>query len=370
MRLALRELWRQPGRFVTAGVILTVLGVLLTFLGGLLDGLIADATGAFRAQRAELIVYSADARDSLPRSRIDASTRERVEPVTGVGAVGALASVQLGARPGDQPETRDLVGVVVFGYELAPRGVPTEPPATGEVVADGSLRAEGVQTGDVVLVGPARSPLTVIGFVDDTRYSGQAALWGSFDTWRRVVAANRLDRVTVDDVVPALVVATTPGARPDDVAAAIDEVAGVTSTLTIDAAIDALPGVSAQRSTFNQLIGVTAVVVMLVVGLFFALITVERTPLYGLLRAIGAPSRTLIAGVVAQAVVITMLASAGGAAIALGLDAAIPAGAIPYRVSARRLLTTVAIMLAAAVAGSAFSLRRVLRIEPASAIGA
>lgn len=370
MRLALRELRRQPARFVTATVILSVLAVLLVFLGGLLDGLIASSTGAYRAQTADVIVFSADARDSLPRSRIDGATRDAIDAVDGVAATGTLASAQLGARPGDEPDTRDLLGVVVFGYELAPRGLPSEPPGPGEVVADDALRADGVATGDTLLIGPARTPVTIIGFVTDTEYSGQASLWGSVATWREVVAANRPDRVTPDDVVPALVVDAVDDADAAAVATAIDEATGVTSSLTLADAIESLPGVSEQRSTFNQIIGVTALVVVLVVGLFFALITVERTPLYGLLKAIGGSSRTLIGGVVAQAIVITLLASAVGALLALALDALIPAGAIPFRLTVGRIVASTLVMLVAAVVGSAFSLRRVLRVDPASAIGA
>lgn len=370
MRLAMRELRRQPARFVTATVILMVLAVLLVFLGGLLDGLIGSATGAYRAQTADLIVYSDDARDSLPRSRIDGATRTAVEGVEGVERVGALASAQFGARPGDEPDSRDLLGVVVFGYEVAPRGVPDQPPAPGEVIADDVLQSDGVEIGDTLLVGPARTSLTVIGFVDDTQYSGQASLWGSMDTWRDVVASNRPDRVTEADVVPALVVDVADGADPASVAADIDAATGATSALTLQGAIDALPGVSEQQSTFAQIIGVTALVVLIVVGLFFALITVERTSLYGLLKAIGASSSTLIQGVVAQAVVITLIASVLGAGLALVLDLLIPPGAIPFQLSLGRLLTSTLIMLIAAVIGSAFSLRRVLRIDPASAIGA
>ena len=57
MRLALRELIRRPGRFVTATVILTLVAVLVMFLGGLLDGLIRSSTDAVRAQDADLIVF-------------------------------------------------------------------------------------------------------------------------------------------------------------------------------------------------------------------------------------------------------------------------------------------------------------------------
>lgn len=39
MRIALKELLRQPGRFVPVGVALTLLVMLLVVLGGFLDGL-------------------------------------------------------------------------------------------------------------------------------------------------------------------------------------------------------------------------------------------------------------------------------------------------------------------------------------------
>ena len=169
-------------------------------------------------------------------------------------------------------------------------------------------------------------------------------------------------------VTQALVIDTT-GNR-SAVADAIDRATGeATSSLTVAEVIDALPGVSQQRSVFNQIIGVTVVIAIVVVALFFALITVERTALYGVLKAIGARSRTLFAGVVLQAVVVTLIASAIGAIAATALDAAIPPGAIPFVATPARLLSSVAYLLVAAIAGCAFSLRRVLRIDPATAIG-
>jgi putative ABC transport system permease protein len=370
MRLALIELRRRPGRFVAAVAILGALAVLLMFLGGLLDGLLASSTGAYRAQQADVVVYSADARDSLPRSRIDPSTRGAVEKADGVSEIGGLGSVQLGARPEADPDSRDLISAAVIGYELAPTGLPEEPPADGEVIADESIRADGVDIGDVLLLGPARSPVEVIGFVSDTQYSGQATLWASLDTWRVVTAENRPDLAFGDGSVQALVARADAGS-PDDLAAAIDDVTeGSTATRSLAAAIDALPGVQEQRATFNQIIGVTAAVAAVVIALFFALITIERSGLYGVLKAIGASSAGLFAGVASQAVILALVASAIGIGGAIVLDAVIPAGALPFQVTWSRLLTSAALMIVAAVIGSTFSLRRVVRIDPATAIGA
>ena len=107
-----------------------------------------------------------------------------------------------------------------------------------------------------------------------------------------------------------------------------------------------------------------------VVALFFALLTVERLGLYGVLKALGARDRTLLAGVVAQAVIVTLVACALAAALALALDRAIPPGSVPLDVTPDRLLSSVLLLLVAAIAGCAISLRRVLRVDPATAIGA
>ncbi len=157
--LALRELRRTPRRFVTATVVLTLLVVLLLFLGGLLDGLYLGSTGALRAQRADVIVYSADANDSIIRSRIDPALRAHVEQVPGVTDVNGLGITLVGTTV---PGRSTLADTAVIGYERAPRGVPAPPPA-GEAWADRRLAAFGVHVGQTLGVGPEQVPIRVRG---------------------------------------------------------------------------------------------------------------------------------------------------------------------------------------------------------------
>jgi putative ABC transport system permease protein len=344
MKLALRELARRPGKFVTATLILTLIAILLMFLGGLLDGLIRSATGAIRVQQADAIVYSESSQASFARSRIEPSMRSDIEALDGIDETGGLGVVQLGARvPGNGP--RDLANVAVWGYELAPQGVP-EPPAPGEAWADEVLKADGVELGDELLVGPSRTPIVVAGWVEDTSYNGQAGLWTDVDTWREVLVENRPDAVLADDVFQALVVR---GDGSTDVVAAINGSFGAeVEALTIPDAVQAIPGVTEQQTTFNQILGVTVVIALVVIALFFALLTVERTALYGVLKAIGAGSRVLIAGLAVQAVVLTMIAATIAGVAVILLDLLIPPGSIPLFVSPSRIVTSVVLRSSAA----------------------
>lgn len=360
MWLALRELRRRPSRFTVATIVLTFLALLLLLLGGLLDGLFLGSTGAIRAQRADAIVYSANARDSFLRSRIEGDVRTTVEAVEGVESVGGLGVLLLGA---DRATGGDPLDVAVVGYERAPIGVP-DPPPPGEAWVDTRLRDEGVAEGDTLLVGPAKTPIVVTGFVDDTNYLLQAGVWVDLPTWRAAQNANRPDAFVADDVVQVLVVRGT-----GDLVAAIDgATAGATSSLSKDDAVYSLPGVREQESTFNAIIYSTLAVVLAVIGLFFSLLTLERTALYGVLKAVGARSRALFGGVVAQAVAVALIAFAAGSGLALAAGAVLPSG-IPLQLTLGRFVFTLVALVVAAVLGSTISLRRVIRIDPASAIG-
>ena len=371
MRLALRELRRRPGRFTMATATLAVLAALLLFLAGLLDGLFLGSTGAIRAQRGDVLVYSDTSRDSFLRSRITPATFEIVAEVPGVTAVGGLGIALVGAGvPGEE----DLADAAVIGYELAPRGVP-DPPAPGEAWADDRLEAFGVDVGDVLELGAARIPIRVIGFVSDTNYLLQGALWVEPGTWRQVQNANRPDARVGDDVVQVLVVVGDGSSSDGDLASRIDAATaalgsgtGATSSLTKAEAELSLPGTREQNSTFNQILGVTFAVVVLIVALYFALLTLERVPLYGMLKAVGASTRQLFGGVVVQAVVVATLAFALGAAVTLAGAAAAPPQ-LPLTVEPARVVSTYVVLVVCAILGSLASLRRVARIDPAQAIG-
>ena len=364
MRLALRELRRRPGRFAVAGGALAFLTVLLLFLGGLLDGLFLGSTGLIRSQESDLLTFSDDARLSLLRSRVDPAVRSEIDAVNGVEATQGLGVALVAAAV---PGEAELADVAVVGYEGGAAGVP-DPPAEDFVgYADRRLEAAGVEEGDRLGLGPDGVEVEVVGWVEDTSFLLQGGLWVSPATWREVLAASRPDAVLPEGTFQALAVTVTPDVDPGTVSAAVDEATGATETVTRDDAVLALPGVKEQNSTLSAIINTTFFVVGIVVALFFALVTLERSALYAVLKAIGASSRQLLAGVVVQALVVAGVALAVGGALTVLLSLAVPPG-VPVQFESGRALQVVLGVLSASVLGSAVSLRRVIRIDPADAI--
>ncbi|MGI9603840.1 MAG: ABC transporter permease [Acidimicrobiales bacterium] len=365
MRIALIELWRRPSRFAVVGVALTLLTLLLLFLGALLDGLFLNSTGAIRANDADAVVFSADARQSFLRSSIDGATRDEIAQVPGVAEVGGLGISLLGVAIPGEDEVAD--GAVV-GYELSSSTLP-EPPAAGTAHADRRLERFGAELGQTVLVGPAEVPLELVGWVDDTNYLLQAGLWVEPDTWRAVQNQNRPDAPLVEGEFQTLVVRAADPDGAAEMRVAIDDQTNTTESLSESDAVFAVPGITEQENTFTSVIGVTVFVAGLVVALFFALLTIERQGLYAVLKAVGAPSRTLVLGVIAQAVLVATGAFLIGLVITVGLARVLPP-TVPAQFELDRGAYTLAAVVAASVIGALISLRRIINIDPASAIGA
>ena len=361
MRVALRELWRRPGRFLPVGGALILLVLLLLVLGGFLDGLTLSQTGSYRAQSGHLFLLAPDADLQLSRSRLPLATAEQLARLDGVADVGGLGTTTTTASAGG-----DLQDVVVIGYELGTDVLPA-PPGSGEVVVDRQLaRVADVAVGDTLAVGPDETELTVSGFVDDVS-QGSPTLWTSLPTWRAVATAAAPTGALPDDVVPALVVEPADDAGLDALAARIEDIAQVQAA-TADEVIDALAVVQQQAATFQGIIGVTFVVTLLVVALFFALLTLERARIHAVLKAMGARTGDLVAGVAAQAVVVATGALLLGGALALGFVAVLPPD-LPVRIVPGRALIVAGGTLLTALAGGLFTLRRLLRIDPAQALG-
>lgn len=363
MRTALRELVRRPGRFLPVGGALTLLVLLLMVLGGFLDGLTLSQTGSYRAQTGRLFVVADDAELQLSRSVLGADVRDAVEQVDGVAAVGALDTTTTTAA---LPREDELQDVVVYGYELATDVLPA-PPADGEAVVDARLRrVADVAEGDTLQVGPGEVEVTVVGFVDDVS-QGAATLWVTPATWREVAETANAAAPPPPDADTALVVEPADGIDLPTLADRIEQVADVDAA-TVDEVTGALPVVTQQAATFQGIIGVTFVVTLLVVALFFALLTLERVRLYAVLKAVGARSLDLVTGVAAQAVAVALAALVLGGALALGFVAVLPAD-LPVQLEPTRVVQVGVGTLVTALAGGLLTLRRILRVDPAAAIG-
>lgn len=378
MRLFWRELMRKPKSFLVPVGTLLLLSLLLLYPSAILDGVVQDGTAALRNAPADLIVYAHDANGVILRSQITPGIRRDVATVEGIDEV-ATFDVML------------LTGKVMFDDDGQPLGlamlasdqpIGDEVPKIGEALADGSLRGKGgLTTGSKVLVGPFHLPVTVTGFTSGTNLLFSGGLVVNKSTWLAALgdnagagAAEELSNAADERArlaaagSQALLVTLAPDADAEEVAAAIDKrTDGVTQTMTRSAAVKAMPGVSQQEATFGYIRAVTFAVALVVVGLFLSFLTLERAPLYAAMKAIGASSSQLSFGMVMQVLWITDIALYS-AMLATWLLTRLPIE-LPTELRWARVVETGIALRTAALVGASLSLRRVMRIDPADAIG-
>ncbi len=361
MSIGFKELLRQPGRFASVGVALTVLVLLLTVLGGFLDGLELNQTGPYRAHQDRLLVFSELSENLIQRSEIDEERTAAVANTDGVAAVGSLN--QIGSTA--STSNGDVLDIVLFGYDVATEVIPA-PPRDGAIVDRALAESEKVVVGDTLLIGTSSEAVIVAAVVDDLS-QGSPTVWVSTERWREIVGASHPAALPPEGINQALVIAPAAGTALEDLASEISSIDGVTA-VTASEAVEALPVVQQQSTTFEGIIGITYVVTLLVVALFFALITLERVRLYAVLKALGAGTKDLMAGISAQAVCVSVVALVLGFGLSVIFINVLPAD-LPVRLVPSRLGQIALGVVLTAIIGSLFSLRRVLRIDPAAAIG-
>lgn len=365
MFLALREIRRAKSRFALLGGAVGLLVFVLLFFQSVAGALESSLTGALAQQRADVIVFSAQARRNVESSLVPPATREATAAVTGVAGAAAVGESVFTARAGGE-----LIDAALFGVDPDGPGVPTSlasgrlPAAEGEVAVSTTGDTAGLAIGDVVTLEPGGTRVAVVGTVADARYSALPTLYATFATYEAAWRARQPDAGSA----PARLVAVTAadGAEPTSVARRINaEVDGV-EALAKPTAVASLPAVESISQSFSILYGLLFAVVGLVTGVFFLILTVQKRDTLVLLRALGARRRDVVAPLVVQVVVVV------GVGVAVGVGLAIPAVGVAGAMLGATLAPGAATMsavvvLALALLAAGAAVRRVLAIHPAEA---
>lgn len=361
MKLAISEIRSTPGKF---GAISGAIGFILflaLILAALSDGLYLGSTGAYRSTPADVFAFAAGSAFELKDSTVDQAAADWLAEVDGVEAIGRLSSFTTTATSEGQALQLTLMGADQPTMPSALLDGRRPEPSTLEVLIDQQTRRRGIAIGSVISVSDGPD-LVVVGVAEDAGF-GFSTAWVDHDSFDQIRSLVRPELASLTGTSQALGVVITV----EDALSDIEE-SGELIVATPQQAIDALPAAAQQKSTLDGIVYTTFVVAAVVVGLFFALITLEKRDQYAVLKAIGMSNRTLVAAIFVQAGVVSLL----GFGLGFGLSR-LAGVVIPSDVPALFLTgTSVSLLVAALVMGSLgalFSFRRVIRIDPATALG-
>jgi putative ABC transport system permease protein len=364
--LATTEIRRAKSRYALLAGAVSFLVLLLLLLNSISAALISSFTGAVRNQDTDVFVYSDVSRRNFEASRLPTSLATEIAQVDGVDSVAPwAASAYTVTRPDGDTEN-----VAIVGFEPGLPGAPRDDVvgrSGGQPGPGGALLTEAdlgdFPEGTSVTTTAGGGSITVNGTVTGANYLGQPTFWVPFATFRELQRA-AFPGAPVDTVTNVFAVRTDEGADPAEVAARIQATIDGVEALDRDAAVAALPGVAAIQASFGLIVGATAAIVVLVVGFFFVIFTVQKLRAYAALRAIGAGVGSLARATLVQIAIVVLAASAIAVLLLFGVLQILPSG-LPIPVSWPLVGQIVAAMLVASLLAGLISVRRIAKADPA-----
>ena len=365
MFLAVKEMRRASVRFGLLMASIGLLVFLILFQQTLQSGLITSFVGAIRNQSAPVLVYSVDGRRNLQGSVITPDLQRQIEAVPGVGLVGKLGQGTFSVTAGGK-----LTSAAIIGYEAEGLGSPTTltsgrlPRADGEVIALASAAGDGFAVGDTVTVQPGGLELRVVGQAAQIGYQASTTLFSTYGTFEQSVHAANPDARSPLPAVMAL--SPAPGVTDAELVARVNQAVPAADAVTRAEAVASTPGVAQVQQSFQIIFLFLGLVVPLVTGLFFLIVTLQKANALTLLRAIGAPSAALVRSLLFQVALVLVVGIGIGIALYTPL-ASQTLGSIPLSFQAGAVVFWSVLLFVLGLASALVAVRRVLHIDPIEA---
>jgi putative ABC transport system permease protein len=378
IHLALKEIWRNRGRFLLFSLVVALITVLVLFVAALGEGLGSGNREYLEKLNAELIAYEDTARLSIASSRIGCDKRREIRRIEGVREVGSIGFASVSIPMGeDEPFDISLIGVEP--------GKPGEPPVvTGQGLArrsaDEALIDRTValmtklQVGDWLTLRSVQGnedqfyDLEVIGISDSRKYGLRPSVFVPIVTWDDIRPKAVKGPGEEDPACNVVAVQLEDPTQLEPMRQVLQARVSDVEAVGRKTAYENTPGYSAQQSTLNTQNAFALLIGVLVIGGFFQIQTLQKVPQIGMLKAIGTPNTIVAMAVLIQIVAVTLLGVAMGSLVTLGLASVFPP-TIPIVFESQSGAMAVASIVLMGPIGGLVSIRYSLRVEPLTALG-
>jgi putative ABC transport system permease protein len=367
--LALKEMRRAKVRF---GLLISAIGLLVLLIlaqQAIQTGLITSFIGAIEKQSAPVLVYSVDGQRTLQGSIITPPLEQKIRATEGIEKSGRIGQGTFTVKVNDETEDSDAA---IIGYDDPDLGAPDQlssgrlPSGPGEAVGSTAGFALGDQ---VTVLGPGGQTrgneiVEVVGLAQNAQLQVTPTL---FVQWPDYVAAVKSSNPDAGAILPSAIgAAPVPGLDPAALAERINDQSQEADALPKQVAADASPGVAEVQQSFQVIFLLFGLVVPLVTGLFFLIITLQKSASLTLLRAVGARSGLLVRSLMVQVVLVI----GGGLAIGIALYTPLSQaqlGEIKLSFDVGAVVLWSVLLMGLGLLSAIVAARRVLKIDPIEA---
>ncbi|HDA7887598.1 TPA: ABC transporter permease [Staphylococcus aureus] len=349
MFLAWNEIRRNKLKFGLIIGVLTMISYLLFLLSGLANGLINMNKEGIDKWQADAIVLNKDANQTVQQSVFNKKDIEnKYKKQATLKQTGEIVS------NGHQKDN-----VLVFGVEKSSFLVPSlieghKATKDNEVLADETLKNKGFKIGDTLTLSQSDEKLHIVGFTESTKYNASPVIFTNDATIAKINP-----RLT-GDKINAVVVRDTNWKDK--------KLNQELEAVSINDFIENLPGYKPQNLTLNFMISFLFVISATVIGIFLYVMTLQKTSLFGILKAQGFTNGYLANVVISQTLILALFGTAFGLLLT-GVTGAFLPDAVPVKFDVLTLLVFAIVLMIVSVLGSLFSILTIRKIDPLKAIG-
>ncbi|HBI3501867.1 TPA: FtsX-like permease family protein [Staphylococcus aureus] len=349
MFLAWNEIRRNKLKFGLIIGVLTMISYLLFLLSGLANGLINMNKEGIDKWQADAIVLNKDANQTVQQSVFNKKDIEnKYKKQATLKQTGEIVS------NGHQKDN-----VLVFGVEKSSFLVPSlieghKATKDNEVLADETLKNKGFKIGDTLSLSQSDEKLHIVGFTESAKYNASPVIFTNDATIAKINP-----RLT-GDKINAVVVRDTNWKDK--------KLNQELEAVSINDFIENLPGYKPQNLTLNFMISFLFVISATVIGIFLYVMTLQKTSLFGILKAQGFTNGHLANVVISQTLILALFGTAFGLLLT-GVTGAFLPDAVPVKFDVLTLLVFAIVLMIVSVLGSLFSILTIRKIDPLKAIG-
>ncbi|EOD7666128.1 ABC transporter permease [Staphylococcus aureus] len=349
MFLAWNEIRRNKLKFGLIIGVLTMISYLLFLLSGLANGLINMNKEGIDKWQADAIVLNKDANQTVQQSVFNKKDiQNKYKKQATLKQTGEIVS------NGHQKDN-----VLVFGVEKSSFLVPSlieghKATKDNEVLADETLKNKGFKIGDTLSLSQSDEKLHIVGFTESAKYNASSVIFTNDATIAKINP-----RLT-GDKINAVVVRDTNWKDK--------KLNQELEAVSINDFIENLPGYKPQNLTLNFMISFLFVISATVIGIFLYVMTLQKTSLFGILKAQGFTNGYLANVVISQTVILALFGTAFGLLLT-GVTGAFLPDAVPVKFDVLTLLVFAIVLMIVSVLGSLFSILTIRKIDPLKAIG-
>lgn len=349
MFLAWNEIKRNKLKFSLIIGVLIMISYLLFLLSGLANGLMNMNREGIDKWHADAIILNKDANQTVEQSLFNADdVKGTYDKQTTLKQTGVIAS------NGDVEENALLFGVTKNSFLMPDLIDGRQATADNEVVADETLKTKGFEIGDTLTLSQSDEKLKIVGFTESAKYNASPVLF--------------TNNKTIASINPKLQNTQTNAVVVKDDHWSSRQLGDDLEAVSIENFIEQLPGYQAQNLTLNFMITFLFVISATVIGIFLYVITLQKTHLFGVLKAQGFTNSYLAQVVVAQTFILASIGTVIGLGLTLVTSLFLPE-AVPVKFEVSTLLIFGIVLIIVSLLGSLFSILSIRKIDPLTAIG-